>query len=186
MNIPTHVALGALLCNVVVTLDKKYGVGRITFSRKIVVGTLCVILSIAVPHYDVVYKIITFPTVPALPRLLLVSLKVMLFCVPILYLAWPLIKAEPWIVGAALFGAVYPDVEKGLYLNMLIPRWLVLFGHHSSAYSSDGGDEHKALVLVIEGCVLLLSMVGVYWLVRCRQQSEEHGSEKPIHGCGCS
>jgi hypothetical protein len=39
----------------------------------------------------------------------------MVFSLPIFYLTWPVIKTDPWIVGASLVASVYPDIEKGIY-----------------------------------------------------------------------
>lgn len=177
MNIPTHLAAGMLVSAVFIAWKPRSFPEALVDRRPVLTGILCVGCSLAshllldaIPHYDVVYKILAFPTLPAIPRLSIVGLKVFLLSLPVLILVWPFLKTHPVLVSTTLFGAIYPDIEKGFYLNLPFPRWLVIFRHHSSAYSTDGGEEHKLAVLLIEGGFFLMSMLIVYWLTVRRQQ----------------
>ena len=124
----------------------------------------------ALPHYDVLYKILAFSSLPAIPRLSWVLLKVLVFSLPVFALIWPLWKTRPWLVSLALLASLYPDLEKGCCLNLPFPRWLVLFWSHSGAYSDDGGETNKVAALLLEAVTLILMMSGIYWRTSRHQQ----------------
>lgn len=177
MNIPTHFAAGALVSAVVITWKPRRLPGLLRRYWHIVTGILCIggslashLLLDALPHYDVLYKILAFSSLPAIPRLSWVLLKVLVFSLPVFALIWPLWKTRPWLVSLALLASLYPDLEKGCYLNLPFPRWLVLFWSHSGAYSDDGGETNKVAALLLEAVTLILMMSGIYWRTSRHQQ----------------
>lgn len=181
MNIPTHLAVGTLASIISITWKPRQSSQTCLERWPFATSLVCVGYSVAshllldaIPHYDVLYKILAFPTLPVIPQLAMVGLKVLLCSLPVLVLIWPFLKSHPGLMAATLFAAVYPDLEKGLYLNLPFPRWLVLFWQHSGAYSNDGGDQHKVAVLLFEGALLLMSLAAIWGLtVHSRRTSSE-------------
>ncbi len=178
MDIPVHVATAACLCSVTLYADSRIRKYSLSTRRSVGLGSVCFALGAffhlmldAVPHYDIVYKILQFSSLPHYLGGMLAIFKVAALTLPVILL-FLYLTSDHWLIAlVAVLGGIYPDIEKALYLNLPYPRELVLFKFHSLAYSSDGWEsEHKFFLVVVEVCVLLISLAGLYWSASRRKQ----------------
>lgn len=184
MNIPVHVAAAAVVCNATLYVNMRFQKSEPSKERLIMLGTLCFVVSLfshllldVVPHYDFLYKILPLPMLPKIWGWAWATFKVGVVTFPVVILFLYLTRDHLIITLVSLLGSIYPDIEKALYLNLHIPKYLVIFRQHSCSYSPDGWEStHKLLLSAIEIVLLVILMVGFYWIARCRISSHNKRS----------
>ena len=129
---------------------------------------VCFSLSVAshlfldmLPHYNFVYKFVTFSCLPYLLRCCWALMKLALLVLPvfIMLLAFP---RNAWVfLGVSLLGGAYPDIEKGMYLHHVLPRFLVIFRAHSCSYSSAGWETEYNAWLIGSEIVLYFTLLWI-------------------------
>lgn len=155
MDMPIHLAAAACVGQATLFIEKRFPKQTSSTEHAIVLGMVCFSLGVAshlfldmLPHYNFVYKFVTFSCLPYLLKCCWALMKLALLILPILLmlLAFP---RRNWIsLGASLLGGMYPDIEKGMYLHHILPRFLVIFRAHSCSYSSAGWEtEYKAWLI---------------------------------------
>jgi hypothetical protein len=175
MDLPVHAAVGALVGNTIL-----YGVDNIfkrqTLSQKqhIEVGLACFFWGIlshlfldAVPHYDWLFYVKTFSPLPFwwfIPQFLTT--------IPVLIITFYVMRDHWMIAMISVVGSVYPDIEKLIYFDLHLPQYLVVFRRHSCYLSqwTLWELEHKNLLITAEVGLVIVSLIGLYWLTRCRRQ----------------
>ena len=179
MDIPIHVATAAFVCNVTLYADSKIQKDYSSKEWGFLPGTICFLLSLfshllldAVPHYDFIYKIFRLPMLPQFLSYGWALFKVGVFTLPVIFIFLYLTR-DHWLIALiSIFGSVYPDIEKGIYLNLHIPKYLIIFQNHSCSYSpADWESEHKLFLIITELCLFGALLIGLYWIARCRNQS---------------
>ena len=133
MDLPLHVATGAVIGNALLYHEVTRGKLDLTRNHRVKValaafltGVLSHLLWDWMPHYDWLFYVKIFKPLPfhwLIPQ--------MLTTMPVLagnlYLnrdAWPL-------ASIAMFGSIYPDIEKLLFFDFDLPRRFIIFQQHS-------------------------------------------------------
>jgi hypothetical protein len=181
MDIPIHIAAAAFVCNVTLYADSKIQKNNSSKKSSVRLCMICFVLSLfshllldAAPHYDFIYKILRFSMLPQFFRYGWVLFKVGVFTLPVVIMFLYLTR-DHWLIAlVSIFGSVYPDIEKGAYLNLFIPKYLIIFRHHSCSYSPAGWEsEHKLFLIIAELCLFVVLLIGLYWVARYRNQFDE-------------
>jgi hypothetical protein len=73
------------------------------------------------------------------------------------------------LLGAGVFGAMYPDFEKVAYIDFHIPQALVLFSSHSLKLSSHHGNWPLWKTVALESGLVLLMLTATVLLARRRR-----------------
>lgn len=174
MDLPLHVATGAVIGNALLYHQVKRGKVHITRKEQITLALTAFLAGIVshlfwdwLPHYDWLFYIEVFKPLPfhwLIPQAI-TTLPVMLWNVYLNRDAWPL-------AAIAMFGGIYPDVEKLLYFDFHLPRLLVIFRQHSCYLTPWRPWElaHKNLLVVFEVVTFLLLLGIMYGLARARRQ----------------
>ena len=166
MNTPTHIAAGALFAQLMINWLK------LRSKPSPIWGCYCLGWGIAshllldlVPHYAwVVY----LPGIENFPFHWLIKEAALglLVAVPLVY-----ITRERWgCIVLGMIGAIYPDIEKVLYLDFGIPDTLVLFGWHSTSLSSLSGTFSTDALIVIELALVVGLLIATSRLVHNREK----------------
>jgi hypothetical protein len=187
MDMPIHLAAAACVGQATLCIEQRFQKQLPSKERAIILGMVCFSLSVAshlfldmLPHYNFVYKILTFYFLPYLLRCCWTLSKNALLILPIftMLLAFP--RRSLVMLGIALLGGIYPDIEKGMYLYHLLPRSLVIFRNHSCSYSSAGWEtEYKVWLIGIE-IVLYLTLLWILSRPLRRRIQIETRSEKGL------
>jgi hypothetical protein len=117
-----------------------------------------------------VFKVFRFSWLPHVWRLGWELCKIGVTTFPVVWLFLSL-NRDRWVMAlVSLFGGVYPDIEKTLYLHWGLPRWLVIAPWHSCTYSPLGWEyHHKYFVTGFELGLFALLVGGMYWLSQRRR-----------------
>lgn len=194
MDIPIHVAATGFVCNVTLYIDSKIQKQFQTRRYRMMLGTVCFLFSLffhllldAVPHYDfmfeffIFYKFFGFLKLSLIVRAFGVLLKFSILTIPVVIMFLYLTKDHLMIALVSIIGGIYPDIEKTAYLVLHIPRYLIIFRNHSCSYSPTGWEsEHKLLLIVIEVCLFVVLLIGLYWIARHRGQVRYTGMSKQV------
>ena len=180
MDLPVHVTAGALVgTTILYIMDNK--VRKRPFSQKqyIKVGLACFFWGIlthlfldAVPHYDWLFYVKTFSPLPCwwlIPQFLTT--------IPVLIITFYVMRDHWGIAVVSVLGGVYPDIEKLMYLDFHLPRYLTVFRNHS-CYLSQWTPlelEYKSFLIVFEVGLFFVLLGGIYWTARCREQRKYAG-----------
>ena len=105
----------------------------------------------------------------------------LLTTVPVLICAFLLMKDYWLIVAIAILGGVYPDIEKLAYLDLHLPKALVLFPWHSCFLSGRPWEyAHKDFLIVTEICLFVLMLA---WDVVVHQTPAEQAKPLSFRRC---
>lgn len=172
MDIPIHVAAAAVACQAVLFVENKwerYGSSR---HRDLISGAACFIVGVAahlfldaLPHYGLLYKYFSLPRSPWILHECWTVIKVSVLIAPIILLFLYLTPGRSRIALLAIFGGIFPDIEKVAYLTFDLPRALVLFPHHSCSFSPIGWEiHHPRLVTISEASLFIVLPAAMCWL----------------------
>lgn len=176
MDLPVHVATGVFLGNAIFYVDTRFQQQQSPSRRQNVelgiaiflVGALSHLILDAAPHYDWLFYVKIFSPLPywwIIPQILAT--------IPVLLITFYVHRDHLMVALVSVMGGVYPDIEKGAYLNFHLPRYLVLFRSHSCSYSPAGWEtKHKFFLIIAEVCLFGFLLAGIYWTARHRNQSE--------------
>ena len=181
MDLPVHVAAGALTGNVILYIEAKYNRTRDDTRYLSKLGLACFLWGVlghlfidALPHYDWLFKVEFFKPLPyywMFPQFVT--------AVPVLILSLLLMK-DYWLIAViAILGGVYPDIEKLAYfsfdsLGLTWPRALVLFPWHSLALSGRPWEHaHKEFLIVTEIVVFFVIIGAMWWFTRHRKNRQD-------------
>jgi hypothetical protein len=184
MDIPIHVAAAGFVCNVTLYIDSKSQKQFQTRRYRMTLGTACFLFSLfshllldIVPHYDfmyesfIFYQFFDFLKLSLIVKAFAVLLKISILTIPVVILFLYLTKDHLMIALVSIIGGIYPDIEKTAYLVLHIPHDLIIFRNHSCSFSPTGWEsEHKLLLIVIEVCLYVALLIGLYWIAHCRGQ----------------
>ena len=189
MDLPLHVVTGAVIGNALLY----YGVTRgktdytRTDQRKLMVAAFLVgvvshLLWDWLPHYDWLFDIEVFKPLPLhwlIPQIL-TTLPVILVNLYLNRDAWPL-------AAVAMFGGMYPDVEKLLYFDFNLPRFLIVFRQHSCYLTPWRPWEmaHKQFLVVFEIVVFVVLLGMLYAQARRRHRLFSKEKEYGFSGSCC-
>ena len=176
MDLPLHLATGAVIGNALLyhTVAREHlDVNRNEYVKLALAAFLTGVVSHLawdwLPHYDWLFYVEVFKPLPLhwlIPQFL-TSLPV----VPAnLYLnrdVWPL-------AVIAMFGGIYPDLEKLLYFDFNLPRQLVIFRRHSCYLTGwrPWESAHKDFLVVFEIVVFVLLLGIMVKLAQARQHCQ--------------
>jgi hypothetical protein len=177
MDIPLHLAAAAWTGSVTFYIEHKVRQRSPGKGWGIGVGVICFgaalsshLLLDLIPHYDLLFKVFRFSWLPNFLEFCWTLCKIGVTTFPVAFLFLSLNRDRWAMVLASIFGGVYPDIEKTLYLHGELPRWLVIAPWHSCAYSPLGWEyTHKYLVTSFEVSLFALSVGGMYWLSQRRR-----------------
>ncbi|MCP4398926.1 MAG: hypothetical protein GY801_16705 [bacterium] len=175
MDLPAHVAAGALTASIILYAESKHNRDRGDRTYMVKLGMACFLWGTlehlildALPHYDWLFKVTFFKPLPYYwmhPQILTT--------VPVLIAAFILMKDYWMIAVISVLGGVYPDIEKLAYLDLHIPKFFVLFRRHSCSLSGRPWEyAHKDFLIVTEICVFVLMMGGMWWFAKHRQNRQ--------------
>ena len=180
MDLPIHVAAGALVGNTILYIvDNTFKRQTLSQKQHIEVGLACFFWGIlshlfldAVPHYDWLFYVKTFSPLPygwIIPQFLAT--------IPVLIITFYAMR-DHWVIAmVSLLGGVYPDIEKLIYLDLHLPQYLVVFRKHSCDLSQWTALEleYKSFLVVFEVGLFFVLLGGLYWVARCRGQARYTG-----------
>lgn len=176
MDLPAHVATGALIGNIVWYLDHRFRTQSPTPHDKVKVGIASFLWSVlshlffdAIPHYDWLFKVEWLKPLPywwMVPQIATT--------VPILRMIWYCHRDHRLLAVVSVIGGVWPDIEKLLYFDVGLPRALIIFRHHSCNLTPWTPWEmtHKGLLIGVEIGVIAGCLAGMYRFYRKRKGSE--------------
>jgi hypothetical protein len=164
MNMPTHIAAGACLALALTRSVRRHpespvGVGLFAVGA-VALGLAAHFLLDLLPHYAWVVYLDWFKPLPFhwLAREAALGLAV---AIPAFLLA-----GRSWLyVGCGMFGAIYPDVEKVLAVDLHVPSGVILFGWHSSELSTRTAGLPKAFLIGIES-LLIVGFLFAMWRMK--------------------
>lgn len=182
MDIPLHLAAAACAGNLMAhiyhrkrsfrALSRKQGV--ICGAGAFGLGIATHLLLDAAPHYTFVYGILKMTTSPFLLRHSWAFSKIVLLSLPVLLILRRCSKQQQVFLTLAMFGGIYPDVEKYTYLRHILPRMFVLFPWHSYSYSPNGWEtQYKLQFMLGETCLYGLFLWGFAWMVNEHNRAEK-------------
>ncbi len=172
MDLPVHIAAGALMGNAVLYIDRKFPHVP-TQKRRIQTGIACFFLGVishlvldAVPHYDWLFYITIFKPLPyhwLIPQVI-VALPVLLF-------VYHFMKDYRMLAVISVLGGIYPDIEKFAYFDLHFPRFLMLLRQHSCYLTpwSSWELKHETFLIILEIWLLTGLLAIIYWMARCRR-----------------
>jgi hypothetical protein len=173
MDLPLHVATGAVIGNALLYHEAKRLKRRFTDKEQVRLTLAVFLLSVAshlfwdaMPHYDWLFYVDVFKPLPQywlIPQVLVTLLVIMLNL---------RLNRDAWLLtSVAMFGSIYPDVEKLLYFDFHLPRLFVIFRRHSCYLSPWSPWElaHKDFLVVFEIVVFLVFLGIMYGLARARR-----------------
>lgn len=168
MDLPIHLATGALVGNVILYIEQTALQTQKFSQQPIKVGTACFLMGVlshlfwdAVPHYDWLFYIEIFKPLPFwwhIPQVI-VALPVVLFM-------WYVMRDQPIIAIIAMLGGIFPDLEKLAYFDFHLPREFVIFRYHSCYLSQwrPWEREHKTFLIVFEVLLLPALLLLTSWI----------------------
>ncbi len=173
MDLPVHIATGALIGNIALYADSKFRQQPPSTWHRVELGTACFLLGVlshlfedAVPHYDWLFYVRLFHPLPywwLIPQAI-GSLLVLL-------IVFHVARDHRIITIVAIIGGIYPDLEKLAYLDFHLPQSLVIFRKHSCYLSqwTPWELEHKTFLIVFEVFLLIALLVGNAWVALKRR-----------------
>ena len=173
MDLPVHVAAGALAGNILLYIHAKSR-PRLDLDAEMVkigvagllYGVISHLLLDALPYYDWLFYIHIFKPLPYYWMF-----PPVLTTLPVLAAAFQLNRDARLVTSLSLVGGVYPDIEKLMYIDWHLPKSLVLFPFHSCSLSGSAWESsHKHFLIFWELVVFALIMFGLYWCAEQRMQ----------------
>ena len=173
MDLPVHVAAGALAGNVLLYIHAKFR-PRLDWDAEMVklgaagllYGVILHLLLDALPYYDWLFYIHIFKPLPyywMFPQVLTT--------LPVLAAIFQLNRDARLVTSLSILGGVYPDIEKLAYIDWHLPKSLVLFPFHSCRLSGSAWESsHKSFLILWEIGIFALIMLGLYWCAGQRMQ----------------
>ncbi|GAK55234.1 hypothetical protein U27_02066 [Candidatus Vecturithrix granuli] len=168
MDLPIHLATGALVGSVVLYVDQTMPHNSNSPRQLVKVGVACFLLGVlshllldAMPHYDWLFYITIFKPLPFwwhIPQVIA--------AIPVVAFTWYMLHDHSVIAMISLLGGIYPDLEKLAYFDFHLPRELVIFEQHSCYLSQWRSWElaHKTFLIVFETLLLLTLLMLAYWI----------------------
>jgi nitrogen fixation-related uncharacterized protein len=185
MDLPVHVAAGALVGNTILYIaDNKLKRQPLSQKQHIEVCLACFFWGVlshlfldAIPHYDWLFYVKIFSPLPfwwLIPQFLTT--------IPVLMITFYVTRDHWGIALVSVLGGVYPDIEKLMYLDFHLPQYLVVFRKHSCYLSQWTPLElrYKSFLIVFEVGLFFVLLGGLYWAARCRGQTRYTGMSKQL------
>jgi hypothetical protein len=177
MNTPTHIACGACLAYVVTATAGRNGntVKAATLAvATLLLGITSHLLLDMLPHYAWIVYLDWFNPLPYhwLMREAVFGLAV---AVPSFLLAG---KAWPFVV-LGMGGAVCPDVEKVLAVDLHLPRRFILFDWHSTYLTNRTAGLPKSFLFLMECCLVAAFLFAMWKLQRRASNNTPETTRRP-------
>lgn len=172
MDLPAHVATGAVIGNLVWYLDDHFRTQTSTPRDEVKVwiasflwGVLSHLFFDAIPHYDWLFKLGWLKPLPywwMIPQVAATA--------PILWAIWHCNRDHRLLAVVSVTGGIWPDIEKLLYFDFNLPRTFVMFRQHSCALTpwTPWEMSHKGLLIGIEVGIIVTCLAGIYGFYRNR------------------
>ena len=170
MNAPTHIAFAACVAHVVTraTSGKRETRARLGLVAVGVValGIISHLLLDLLPHYAWIVYLDWFKP---LPYHWLIREASFGLAVAVPALLW---TGEAWpFVALGMVGGMYPDVEKVLAVDFVLPEQFVLFDWHSTYLSNRTGGLPLPFLILVE-CCMIAAFLFMMWELKRRASNK--------------
>jgi len=174
MDLPLHIVTGAVIGNALLYHEVTRRKIDFTRTERVKLATAAFLIGVVshlfwdwMPHYDWLFSVELFKPLPLhwlIPQIL-TTLPVILVNLYLNRDAWPL-------AAIAMFGGMYPDVEKLCYFDFNLPRFLIMFRQHSCYLTQWRPWElaHKQFLVVFEIVAFLILLAVMYALTQARRR----------------